>query len=342
MPSSSPYGVEALEAAIQALPRIRFAQLPTPLEPYPRLSDGLGVDLLVKRDDLTGLAFGGNKTRNLEFRLPEALTAGCDTLVLSVQATSNSARQTAAAGNKLGLRTVLFLRGCDQRVEGNLLIDRLLGAEIHCIPDDDQRARSAVDDFVAADRVRGHRPFVLNDAPMFAVAAAVAYLECWLEVRVQLERLGKSVDRVYITSGGKGQAGLELARAALHDPVEVVGISVSDPSSDRKQGIVQVAERAAQRLGLNARIDAQKIVNDRTHVGPGYGRPTDEAVDAIRFCAQREGLLLDPVYTGKGMAALIADARSGRIRPGATVVFIHTGGLPALFSAEGASVIARA
>jgi len=326
------YQPEALRTALSALPRIRLAHLPTPLEYSPGLSRLLGIELYIKRDDLTGLAFGGNKTRNLEFRLAEAVESGCDPLILEVQVTSNSARQTAAAGNRLGLHTVLFLRGDEVEVQGNLLIDLLLGAELHHVPDDDSAAASAITEYCDQAAERGLHPFLLNQSPMFGVAAAAAYLECWLEIRDQLRSIGRSADLVYVTSGGKGQAGLELARAALGEPFRVVGVAVSQADRDRRSTIAALALQTAGYLDLKVEIDVESIINNRNHVGPGYGVPGPDAIESIQLSARHDALLLDPVYTGKGMAALIDDARSGQIPTGATVVFIHTGGLPALFN----------
>lgn len=309
-----------------------MALLPTPLEYCARLSEHLGITLLLKRDDLTGLAFGGNKTRNLEFRLPEPIQAGCDTLALVVQSTSNSARQTTAAANKLGLRTALFLRGKARAAQGNLLIDQLLGAEIHWVQDDDGVTADAAQAYVRTQADQGRSVFLLNDSPMFGIASAAAYIECWLEIRRQLAAIQKTADFVYMSSGSKGQAGLELAHRALQDPVRVVGVAFNEPGRDRRPMIAALARAAAERLSLDITVGVGDIENDNTQAGPGYGVPTPECIEAIRVCALLEGLLLDPVYTGKAMAALFAAVRSGRIPRGATVVFIHTGGQPALFA----------
>jgi 1-aminocyclopropane-1-carboxylate deaminase/D-cysteine desulfhydrase-like pyridoxal-dependent ACC family enzyme len=330
------YTPEEIRAAIARVPRRRLAFLPTPLEACPRLSAELGVRLWIKRDDLTGLAFGGNKTRNLEFRLAEALAAGADTLIFGVEVTSNSARQTTAAANKLGLATVLFLRGDPPPgpPQGNLLLDLLLGAEVHFFHGDDAEMARVMAARAEELRRAGRRPFDLNAAPMFAVASALAYVECLLEVRDQLRALGASPQHVYMTSGSKGQAGLVLGRALLgeRDRYRVVGVAVSKPGEDRRPAVAAIANAAAARIGLEAAVTPEEVESERGFVGPGYGVPTPEGMDAIRLLAAREGIFLDPVYTGKGMAALLADVRSGRIPPGSDVVFVHTGGTPALFS----------
>lgn len=328
------YSPEEIRAAIARVPRERFAFVPTPLESCPRLSAELGVRLWLKRDDQTGMAFGGNKTRNLEFRLAEARTAGADTLVFGVEVTSNSARQTTAAANKLGLKTVLFLRGQPPAggPQGNLLVDLLLGAEVHFFEGNDAAMAAAMADRAEELRREGRRPFEINAAPMFAVASALAYVESLLEVREQMQAAGAFPTHVYMTSGSKGQAGLVLGRALLGDPYRVVGVAVSKPDQDRCPAIAEIAAAAARRIGLQAEIAPEDIENERGFVGPGYGIPTPGAMAAIRRFAATEGVLLDPVYTGKGMAALLAHVESGRIPPGSDVVFVHTGGTPALFS----------
>jgi 1-aminocyclopropane-1-carboxylate deaminase/D-cysteine desulfhydrase-like pyridoxal-dependent ACC family enzyme len=322
---------EQIRAAIARVPRRAFAFLPTPLEACPRLSAQLGVRLWIKRDDMTGLAFGGNKTRNLEFRLAEALDAGADTLLFGVETTSNSARQTTAAANKLGLRTVLFLRGAppEGAPQGNLLLNRLLGAEVHYLQGDDAVLAAAMAERAAELRRAGHRPFDLNAAPMFAVASALAYAECLLEIR---DQLGGLPQHIYMTSGGKGHAGLVLGRTLLGAPCRVVGVAVSEPDRDRRPEVLAIAAAATARIGLDVAVTPVDVESTRAFVGPGYGLPSAEGLESIRLLAATEGVLLDPVYTGKGMAALLADVRSGRIAPGSDVVFVHTGGTPALFS----------
>jgi 1-aminocyclopropane-1-carboxylate deaminase/D-cysteine desulfhydrase-like pyridoxal-dependent ACC family enzyme len=330
------YSPEAIRAAIARVPRRRLAFLPTPLEACPRLSEQLGVRLWLKRDDLTGLAFGGNKTRNLEFRLAEALAAGADTLVFGVEVTSNSARQTTAAANKLGLRTVLFLRGDPPAggPQGNLLLDLLLGAEVHYFHGDDAAMAKVMAARAEELRREGRRPFDLNAAPMFAVASALAYVESLLETREQMQAAGAFPQHVYMTSGSKGQAGLVLGRALLgeRDRYRVVGVAVSKPDEDRRPAVAAIANAAAARIGLAAEVRPEDVESERGFVGPGYGVATPEGLEAIRLLAATEGVFLDPVYTGKGFAALLADVRSGRIAPGSDVVFVHTGGTPALFS----------
>ena len=322
-----------LRARIAALPRVRLAYLPTPLQHCPHLSCDLGVDLWVKRDDLTGLAFGGNKVRNLEWRMAEALAAGADALVFGVEATSNSARQTAAAANVLGLPLVLVLRGTpDEPWQGNLLCDLILGADVRLqvLPGYHDLPR-AVEAVVEELRAAGRRPFSLNHGRMFHVAAALATVENFLEILDLLAPHGRLPQHIYISSGGKGLAGLVLARKALGLPVRVVGIA-STTNEDPQTYAAQIATETARLLRLPLEVTPDEIEASAEYIGPGYGVPTPEGLDAILTFARREGLLLDPVYTGKAAAGLLDHVRRGIVPPGETVVFVHTGGQPALFA----------
>lgn len=324
---------EQIRRAMARIPRIRLAHLPTPLQPCPRVSRELGIDLLVKRDDLTGLAFGGNKTRNLEFRMAEARNSGADVLVFGVEVSSNSARQTAAAASMLGLPLVLVLRGRpDTPVDGNLLVDYLLGAEVRIVdlpPDADLDAEVAR--VVAHLRVHGRSPFNLNAAPMFARASALAYLEVLLEIQDQLG--GSRADFVYMCSGSKGMAGLILGQRLTGAPARVVAVSATYGDADPRAAAARIANETADLLGLaDVRFTPEEVDLTTDYVGEGYGIPTAAGNAAILYLARTEGMLLDPVYSGKAFAGLLDHVRTGRVPRGARVVFIHTGGQPALFS----------
>lgn len=324
---------DELRACIAKIPRVRLAFLPTPLQRCPNLSADLGVDLWVKRDDLTGLAFGGNKTRNLEFRIAEALEAGADVLVFGVEITSNSARQTAAAANMLGLPLVLVLRGeVDAEPQGNLLCDLLLGAEVRVVQVASFNDLGPVLERTANElRAQGHRPFILNGARMFARAAALGYIECLLEIVEQLAPHKRVPEHVFICSGGKGQAGLVLTAKVLGLPVRIVGIAATR-NDDPWESTAQIANDTAALLGVDISISPNEVENTFDYIGEGYGIPTEAGLEAMTRFARREGILLDPVYTGKAAAGLLERIRQGLIPADATVVFIHTGGQPALFS----------
>lgn len=355
---TSPWSPDQIRAAIARVPRLRLANLPTPLQYCPSLTRELGGPrIFIKRDDLTGLAFGGNKTRNLEFRMAEAIAAGADTVVFGVEVTSNSARQTTAAANMLGLRTVLVLRGpADVEVQGNLLLDHLLGAEIHLMQGSGADMDRRMEDLMERLREEGRRPFNLNTAPMFARASAMGYIESLMEIVEQLAageafggRLpvgaaaggvpgtasvpaGLRPTHIYMTSGSKGQAGLVLGRKALGLSTQVVGIAASPPKEDRATATSRIANETAETLGMPFRVSPAEVVNHPDYVGGGYGVPTPDGIEAIKLLARAEGVFLDPVYSGKGMAGLLDHVRRGLLGRNDVVVFVHTGGQPALFS----------
>jgi D-cysteine desulfhydrase/L-cysteate sulfo-lyase len=330
-----PISAARLRELIGAVPRVRLAHTPTPLEELPRLAHHIGGPrLFVKRDDMTGPAFGGNKVRNLEFRMAEVLSAGADTVIMYVDILSNSARQTTAVANRLGLDTVLVLKGRPPaQITGNLLVDYLLGAEI-LFADDDDGQRRAVEEAVARLRAAGKRPFVLNDSPMFAIAAALAYAEATLELLDQLAAREVGPDRLhlYLSSTGKGQPGPELAVRALGLATKVTGAAVQYTEGRAKSAVAQGINDAASFLGLDLRVRAEEIDNRDDYIGPGYSLPSEAGLEAMLLAARTDGLLLDPVYTGKAFAAIIDDIRRGRLGPDDVAVYIHTGGLPLMFN----------
>lgn len=330
-----PITAEHLQNLINRVPRVRLAHTPTPLEELPRLAAELGGPrLFVKRDDLTGPAFGGNKVRNLEFRMAEALRAEADTVIMYVDIISNSARQTTAVANRLGLKTVLVLMGeLPEDVTGNLLVDYLLGAEI-LFAHDAAEQRALVDEAAARLQREGHRPFVLNDSPMFAVAAALAYAESTLEILMQLRNQDVGSERlhIYISSTGKGQPGPELAVRALGLPAKVTGGAVLRTPGGAARRVAELTNEAASFLGLDLHVTEADIDNRDNYVGEGYGIPSDAGTEAVFLAARTEGLVLDPIYTGKAFAAVIDDIRAGRLTRDDTAVYIHTGGLPLLFN----------
>lgn len=337
-PTLEPLDAPVLPATILErvgrLPRVCLALTPTPLHEAPRLAQELGIGkLFIKRDDLTGLAFGGNKTRNLEFRLAEAVSQGADVVIAGLEAQSNSARQTTAAANILGMRTILILRkDREWQWQGNLLVDRILGADVRILESDDPAVMDqALRETAAEQRRLGHRPYVMNHAPGFALGSAVAYVLCTLEIVEQLAALGLQPTHLYMTSGNKGHAGLMLGRKLLGAEFRTIAIS-QRYGADRVPGAINGALDAAHALGWDVDLDATEVESYDDYVGEAYGVPTPAALHAIRLAARTEGLLLDPVYTGKAMAGLIDHARRGWFGPDSVVVFIHTGGLPALFA----------
>ena len=322
---------QAIRERIATLPRLDIALKNTPLEEARNLTRELGGPrIFVKRDDLTGVALGGNKLRNLEFRLAHAMTEEPDTVIVGLDLQSNSARQTVGACNKLGLKTILVLEGRKpNNVQGNLLVDYLLGAEVHFATN--QREQRSLLERLADDvRVRGGRPHILNDNPMFDVASAVAYLEVTIEVLEQLAQRELKPDYFYMSSSGKGSAGIMLAQKLLGG-FAMHAVCATD-EFDLPSRTARIARETISALGLDLTIDEEEVVNTEAFVGNGYGLPSEAGNEAVRLFARTEGIILDPIYTGKAAAGMIADIREGRFTQDDVIVFVHTGGTPAIFT----------
>lgn len=317
------------------MPRLDIALKQTPLEEARNLSKLLGGPrIFVKRDDLTGVALGGNKLRNLEFRLAHAMKDDPDTVIVGLDLQSNSARQTVGACNKLGLRTILVLEGRrPNEVQGNLLIDYLLGAEVHFAPDRAAQ-RAMLDDLAATVRSEGGRPHILNDNPMFDVASAVAYMETTLEVIDQLAAQQLEPGYFYMSSSGKGSAGIILAQKLLGTAFAMHGIPATDEFHIPSR-TAAIANQSAAALGIDLTVSEDDVVSFDGFVGEGYGIPSEAGNEAVRLFARTEGLILDPIYTGKAAAGLLAHVREGRFGKDDVVVFVHTGGTPAVFTWNG-------
>ncbi|SEF00837.1 D-cysteine desulfhydrase [Rhizobiales bacterium GAS188] len=324
--------------ASAALPRVVLGTLPTPLDEAPRLAAALGSPpIWVKREDLSGLALGGNKTRQLEALMAAALAAGADTVIATAAAQSNFCRTTAAAAAKLGLGAVLLLRGHDGLpVTGNLLLDRLLGAEIEFIDTADPYDPAVplrLEQIAGRLRAAGRRPHLIHVVGSSGAIGAAAYLPAAEELVSQSRAHGVAPAALYVTAGsGLTVAGLALGLKHLGSPMRVVGICAQKPAAFMRPLIVERANEAAALLGISTRVEATDIALDDRQIGPGYGTATPASVEAIELAARTEGLLLDPVYTGKCMAGLIADIRAGRWSGGGPVVFLHSGGTPGLFA----------
>lgn len=310
-------------------PKVRLAHLPTPFEPLDRLSDHLGGPrVFVKRDDQTGLALGGNKARKLEYLCAEALERGADVLVTGGGHQSNHVRMTAAAANRLGLDAHLVLGGHEPGTfSGNLVLDRVLGATIEfCGADDYYGVEEAIGAAAARLEREGRRPHLLPIGGA-SVTGALAYVEAAREVAEQADSMGVSVARVFVADGSGGtHAGL---LAGLGPDVGVVGVDVGT-RPDLDDYVPARAAEVADAAGTSGPLGATVV--DHDHFGDGYGSLTAEGVEALRMTARLEGLILDPVYTGKAMAALIGWVRAGRVGDDEQVVFWHTGGAPALFA----------
>ena len=318
---------------LERLPRVRLASLPTPLEEAPRLSEALGgrARILIKRDDLTGLAFGGNKVRKLEYLMADALAQGADVVVTQGPVQSNHCRQTAAAARKLGLRCVLVMSRRRQVVEqGNYLIDLLLGAETRIVEVREGYTRNdAAEEVVAELRRQGARPYVIPTGGSNGIGA-LGYAQFVLELQGQLLERGVAADRVYFATGSGGtHGGIALGQRLYSAGWRAVGITPGDEKAEVLEGAVRDANEGAALLGLDWRLREEELEVDDAYNGPGYEESTRESREALRLFAETEGLILDPVYTAKAGAGLIGHVRGG---VEGTLVFVHTGGTPALFA----------
>ena len=323
-----------IPAAIAALPRFPLIDGPSPLAPLRRLSAELGdgADVWIKREDLLPLAFGGNKLRNLEFLVGAALAEGADTLVTSGRRWSNHCRLTAAAGARAGLEVDLVLTGPPMpagREGPNQVLDELLGARVHVAATDQRANRAAlVEEVVAGLRAAGRRPFDIDVGGTGPVGAAGQVL-AGLELAEQLAALGIGEATVVLPSATGGtHAGVLTGLALAAPPVrDVAGIAVAAPAAELRPTILDLFAGLAPLAGVVVSADAVRLDDDQ--LGDGYGRPTEAAEEATRLLARTEGILVDPIYTAKALAGLIAGVRDGRFR--GPVVFWHAGGLPGLF-----------
>ncbi|HEX5378412.1 MAG TPA: D-cysteine desulfhydrase [Phenylobacterium sp.] len=317
-------------------PRARFAHLPTPLEPMPRLSEALGGSsrFWVKRDDCTGLAGGGNKTRKLEFLLGEALAQGADTLVTQGAVQSNHVRQTAAAAARYGMACEIILEervatnAVDYNTSGNVLLDRLMGGKLRNVPagSDMNAALAQVADEVKA---RGGKPYVIPGGGSNTVGA-LGYVDCAIELVTQANAQGLVIDRIITATGSAGtHAGLVAGLALVGADIPVLGIGVRAPQEAQEANVHKLAVATAEMLGHGERVAREMTVANCDYVGAGYGLADDAVIDALKLIARTEALLLDPVYTGKAMKGLIDLTRKGHFKD-ETVVFLHTGGAQGL------------
>ena len=328
-----------LRRRIERLPRVPLAHLPTPLEELPRFSDAVGGPrVFIKRDDCTGLSMGGNKTRHNEFIAGHARELGADTFVWGAGVQSNNCRQTAAMCAKLGLRCHLVLgRGChDEEIQGNLLLDHLCGATVQIVDETIGPELDAKIAEVAAELQKQGCNTYCWDREIVKPRAAISYLLCLCEVVEQTAALGVEPSALYVCSAGSTGVGLLLAKALLGVDYPVRNIAPIRWPWDGPEDLANIAKATAEMLEDPLRIDPEQINYSEDFVGEDYGIPTPEGMEALALLARTEGILLDPVYTAKAMAGLIADARSGRLAKDEPVVFVHTGGTPALFAYRGA------
>lgn len=324
---------------LSSFPRVQIAALPTRLEKLSRLSAHLGVTIYVKHDDETGIGGGGNKIRKLEFLLGEALTQGADTIITQGAVQSNHVRQTVAMATKLGLKCQAIL---ERRISdtpesfdttGNVLLNRLFGIEAlrFVAAGTDMNAEMAID--AEELKTKGRKPYIIPGGGSNAVGA-LGYVNAALELVAQINAEHLTIDHVIVASGSSGtHAGLAAGFKALSTPVNLIGISVRQPKAFQIAKITEEAGNVANLL-KTAAVPPNEIIVNSDYVGQGYGIPADHTFEAIMTAARFEGMLLDPVYTGKAFAGLLGLIRTGQIKQGETVVFFHTGGDYGLFAYE--------
>lgn len=319
-------------------PRLHFAHLPTPLEPMKRLSEALGgPNLWIKRDDCTGLSSGGNKTRKLEFLMADALENKADTIITQGATQSNHARQTTAIAAKLGLDCHVLLEdrvGYEDEAyvyNGNVLLNQLHGSSISKRPADTDM-NMAMEELAQQLRDDGKIPYIIPGGGSNEIGA-LGYVNAAIELITQANDRSLRIDHLVHATGSSGtQAGLVLGMEAMNSGIPVYGIGVRANQQKQEEMVFSLAKRTAAYMGLSPDlVQRDKVVANCDYVGDGYGLPTAAMVEAVKMAAHYEGILLDPVYSGKGFSGLIDLIRKGHFKKGENVVFLHTGGSIALF-----------
>lgn len=315
-------------------PKANLAFLPTPLEKIERFSSEVGdINIYMKRDDNTGLAMGGNKARKLEFLMGDAKSKGADTVLTTGGPQSNHARMTAAAARRLGMEPILVLKGREPAVrQGNLLLDDLLGADVRFVDTKDYgEIHGKMGEIASQLESRGRKPYIIplgGSTPL----GALGYVEAFLEIMNQADEMGIKVDYIVNAVGSGGtHAGLLVGAYLSGKDVEIVGISVDAEKGVFQNDIARIATECSRLLNNDREFKPEDIIVFDEYVGEGYGIVNNETVEAITLMARTEGIILGPVYTGKAMSGLIDLIKKGYFKQGSNVVFIHTGGTPALF-----------
>lgn len=322
---------------LHGMPRVRLGHLPTPLERLDRLTATLGgPEIWIKRDDCTGLATGGNKTRKLEYLVADARAKGCDTLVTVGKIQSNHARQTAAAAATVGMSCLLLLEELstnssdDYANNGNALLNRMLGATTEVFASG-ERTPEIVEARLNELEVSGHQPYFIPVGGSNAVGS-LGYATCAIELRDQAAELTTEFEHLVLATGSGGtHAGTLVGLEAIGLQLPVLGFSVSDDAKTQTTKVAEVAGMCGDLMG-GVVVPEEKIVIDDAFIGPGYGQPDERTFEAIELFARTEGILLDPVYTGKAAAGLIDRCRAGGIGSGERVLFLHTGGQAGAFA----------
>jgi D-cysteine desulfhydrase family pyridoxal phosphate-dependent enzyme len=335
----------AIRALMNRKPRATLGFFPTPLYRLERLSEILNVEIYIKRDDFSGMSlFGGNKIRKLEYLLGDALAKGCDTVITYGATQSNHAMQTVTACRRLGLNPIIYLNAYvqpdEEDIRSNMLLDRILGAEMHLIqgkPNEteaqtEERCFALGKEHAARLEAQGRHCF---DIPLGGAnfVGSAAFIGGYCEMQEQCDALNIDPDFLFCASGTGGTlAGLTAGRKLLKAKAKIIAVAVSDKKPDYEANCALLANKSLAWIESEERVDQGDFVVDRDYFAPGYEKPNMLATEAIRLLARTEGLLADPVYTGKALAGMLGHIRSGKVAPGSTVVFWHTGGATAMFA----------
>ena len=326
-----------LVARINKIPRVNLAQLPTALEFAPNISKELNINLYIKRDDCTALAFGGNKTRHLEFIMAKILSGDYDCILTGAASQSNFCRQAVAAANKLNLDSYLVLmHGIKGRLmQGNFLLYNILGANVDVVEGEDLEEIPRHLDKKYKELIKeGRKPLLIYGGfgKEDTVLAGISYANAMAEIDLQMKEQNFMADHLFVTAANMTQAGCELGAKILNWPTRLQGISPVYWEMNIKKDIARICNEGANLLDLNLEFTDEMINHDNSYVGEKYGAATKEGVEAMKFLAKKEGIILDPVYTSKGFAALIDYVKKGIIKKGENVIFMFTGGSPAVFA----------
>ena len=333
----NPLSPEELVSRINKIPRIRLAQLPTVLEYAPNISKELNINLYIKRDDCTALAFGGNKTRHLEFIMAKTLSGEYDCILTGAASQSNFCRQAVAAANKLNLDSYLVLmHGVKGKLmQGNFLLYNILGANVDVVDGENlenipKHLDKKYDELIK----EGRKPLLIYGGfgEEDTTLAAISYANTMVEIDKQMKNQNFIADHLFVTAANMTQAGCELGARVLNWSTRIQGISPVYWDMNIREDIARICNQGAKMLDLNLEFNSNMINHDNNYVGEKYGVPTKDGIAAMNLLAKKEGLFLDPVYTSKGFAALIDYVKKGIIKKGENVIFILTGGSPAVFA----------
>ncbi len=333
----NPLSAEELTSRINKIPRVNLAQLPTVLEFAPNISKELGINLYIKRDDCTALAFGGNKTRHLEFIMAKTLSGDYDCILTGAASQSNFCRQAVAAANKLNLDSYLVLmHGIKGNLmQGNFLLYNILGANVDVIDGENLEEIPKHLDIKYNELMKeGRKPLLIYGGfgKEDTTLAGISYANAMAEIDLQMKEQNFMADHLFVTAANMTQAGCELGAKILNWPTRIQGISPVYWEMDIKKDIARICNDAAKMLDINLEFSHKMINHDNNYVGEKYGATTEDGIKATKLLANKEGIILDPVYTSKGFAALIDYVEKGIIKKGENVIFMFTGGSPAVFA----------